>query len=174
MDPPRCQGQAPSQAWQGSVGLRVPTWTWSSRRRCWKSWGSVVRVTGPTSARHGQHHLSPLTPAPASPNATHTARAPGTCPGSNACDTQGTASTLAWHQERSGLGQTSPCAHTVTTSANHSHAQEFLPTLWVVPARVSCKLSALFYWGRLPAKQCRNQFTASASFPVWLQWFSLS
>lgn len=51
----QCQAspQCHSQAWQSSVGLTMPTWTWSSRRRCWKSWGSVVRVTGPTSASTG-------------------------------------------------------------------------------------------------------------------------
>lgn len=40
----------PSQLWSSATGLRTPTWTWSSRRRRWKSRGSTVRVAGPTSA----------------------------------------------------------------------------------------------------------------------------
>lgn len=46
------------------------TWTWSSRRRCWKSRGSAVRVAGPTSANTpALPPQPPQTPTPASSGA---------------------------------------------------------------------------------------------------------
>ena len=81
--PPSAKGHAPSQPRSRAAGLRTPTWTWSSRKRRWKSRGSAVRVAGPTSASTPTPPPQPPRPlAPASSGATLPAL-PSTRPGLN-------------------------------------------------------------------------------------------
>lgn len=134
-------------------GWGLLTWTWSSLRRCWKSQGSVVRVAGPTSANtpapplRPQHQPPPVPPASAprsnTPMGSVRAEGLGTCPGLAPNEM------WIWAVLR---GTTCP--------------GRAPPDIWAGPGPGELQTQHLFCWGRLPDKQCRNPFPASASCPA--------